>query len=98
MSQDVIMFKALNGEEVIARLIEEVDGIVTVEKPRLLVAQRGKEPGQMTIGLVPWYLGSPDGTIDIREEHIFSRLRLVPPELEKGYLQQTSGIDLSAAN
>lgn len=98
MSQDVIMFKALNGEEIIARLIEEDDKIVLIEKPRLLVAQQGKQPGQMQIGLVPWYLGSPDGTVEVRQEHIFSRLKLVPPELEKGYLQQTSGIDLSAAN
>ena len=98
MSQDVIMFKALNGEEIIARLIEETDEHYTIEKPRVLVTQQGKKPGELTVGLVPWFVGSPDGTIDVSKAHIFARLTRVPIELQKGYLQQTSNIDLSAAN
>ena len=92
MTQEVVLFKALNGEEIIARLIEEDENQILIEKPRLLVAQPIKATGQMQISLVPWYLGSPDGTIEVRQEHIFSRLKHVPAELEKGYMQQTSSI------
>lgn len=96
MNQTVIMFKCLNGEEVIARLVDETDEEYTIEKARLLVAQRDQaKPGQMTIGLVPWYLGAPDGTVDVKKSAILSRLRIIPSELEKGYLHQTSTIDLS---
>ncbi len=98
MSQDIIMFKALNGEEIIARLVDETDEHYTIEKPRVLVTQPGKNPGELTVGLVPWFVGSPDGTIDVSKAHIFARLTGVPAELQKGYLHQTSTIDLSASN
>lgn len=94
MSQDVIYFKAINDQEVIARLIEETETHYTIEKARVLATQPGKEPGQITIGLVPWFMGDPDGTVDVSKAHVFARLMTPPKELEKGYLQQTSGLDL----
>ena len=97
MSQNVIYFKALNDQEVVARLIEETDTHVTIEKARVIAMQNGNTPGEMTLGLVPWFLGNPDATIDIAKDKIFARPRTISPQLEKGYLQQTSGIDLSAA-
>ncbi len=94
MSQEVIYFKAINDQEIIARLIEESDEHYTIEKARVLATQPGKKPGEITVGLVPWFVGDPDGTIDVSKGHVFARLHSVPKELEKGYLQQTSSIDL----
>lgn len=97
MSQEIIYFKAINDQEIIARLIEETDEHYTIEKARVLATQPGNQPGQLTVGLVPWFMGDPDGTVDVSKAHVFARLHSAPKELEKGYLAQTSGIDLSAA-
>ena len=94
MSQEVIYFKAINDQEIIARLIEETDEHYTIEKARVLATQPGNQPGQLTVGLVPWFMGDPDGTVDVSKAHVFARLSKAPKELEKGYLTQTSGIDL----
>ena len=94
MSQEVIYFKAINDQEVIARLIDETDEHYTIEKARVLATQPGKNKGEITIGLVPWFMGDPDGTVDVSKAHIFARLTTPPKELERGYLQQTSGLDL----
>ena len=94
MSQDVIYFKAINDQEIIARLIEETETHYTIEKARVLATQPGAKPGEITVGLVPWFVGDPDGTIDVSKGHVFARLTKAPKELEKGYLQQTSGLDL----
>lgn len=89
------MFKALNGEEVIARLIEETDTEYTIERARVLSMQPGQQPGQVTIAMIPWFLGAPDGTVDVSKAHVFARLKTIPSELAKGYTQQTSPIDLT---
>ena len=88
------MFKALNGEEVIARLIEESSqaDYITIERPRVLSMQAGAAPGTVTIAMIPWFLGAPDGTMDVYKQHIFSRLQTIPLELAKGYMNQTSPI------
>ena len=86
------MFKALNGEEVIARLVEETDTVYTIERPRVLSMQPGQQPGQLTIAMIPWFLGAPDGTVDVSKAHVFSRLHTIPLELAKGYRNQTSPI------
>ncbi len=93
---ELIMFKALNGEEVIARLVEEGSNsdVITIERARVLSMQPGAQPGQVTIAMIPWYLGAPDGTVDVYKAHIFSRLQTIPLELAKGYMQQTSSIAL----
>ena len=89
------MFKALNGEEVIARLVEETETELTIERARVLSMQATGQPGQVTIAMIPWYLGDPDGTADVYKQHVFSRLKTIPAELAKGYLQQTSPIALT---
>lgn len=86
------MFKALNGEEVIARLIDETDTEYTIERARVLSLQPGQQPGQVTVAMIPWYLGDPDGTADVYKIHIFSRIKNIPAELAKGYKNQTSPI------
>ncbi len=88
----LIMFKALNGEEVIARLIDETETEYTIERARVLSVQAGREPGQMTVAMIPWYLGDPDGTADVYKAHVFSRIKIIPVELAKGYMNQTSPI------
>jgi len=93
--QDLILFKALNGEEVIARLIEETDEQYTIEKARVLSMQGTRNPGEVTIAMIPWYLGAPDETIEVQRVHVFSRVKHIPTELAKGYTQQTSTIQLT---
>ncbi len=87
------MFKALNGEEIIAKLIEETETEYTIEKARVLTMQQ-VQPGKLGLALIPWYLGAPDGTVDVSKAHVFSRLQTIPMQFAKDYLNQTTVIDL----
>jgi hypothetical protein len=93
---DLIMFKALNGEEVVAHLIEDTEQEVTIEKARVLATQQNpNDPGTMSVGLIPWFVGAPDETVTISKAHIFATVKVIPMTLQDGYIQQTSSIDLS---
>lgn len=52
--------------------------------------------GQVGIGFVPWAVGNPDGKIKIRAEEVAC---VYQPriELEKGFLSQTSGIQIAGS-
>ncbi len=94
MAQQIVVFKLISGEEVIGRMGEKKDDRIFLEKPRAVAVTQGQQPGQMGIALVPFLASNPDGDIAILETHIMATA--VPtPELENGYIQQTTGIALA---
>jgi hypothetical protein len=102
-------FKLVTGEEVVAEVVRELSGnqvlsevtaytsAVTsyiVKRPHVLQFQQ-VAPGQFGLALIPWTLSCPE--IDKLELPASTVVATFAPSLnvEKQYLEQTSGIALS---
>lgn len=91
------IMKLVSGEEVIAKINGESEDEVLIESARSLIMQP-TGPGQMGIGMIPWIATLPDDEISVRRRDIMHFNDNVPKQLEDGYLQQTSGIQIASAN
>lgn len=86
--------KLMTGEELVAE-VEFVDprGVVTVKNPLLLRMSMGKEG--MVCNFFPWTIIA-EGGIHIEGHGILARYD-VPGDVEKGYYQNTSGLQIVSA-
>lgn len=94
---EIKVVKLINGDEIIGKMSNVVDwnSGLEVEKPRLIaVMQTG--PGAVGVALLPWSAAAIDGTITIRSSAIMTDTYDASNELEKQYLQQTSGIAIAS--
>lgn len=90
---NIYLFKLTSGEEVIARTSEEIVNYnrintVLIRNPMML---------QFTpqgIGAMPWMVAAEDDQVTLIGSSI-TAISKVKAEVEKLYLQQVSGIDLS---
>lgn len=89
----VKVYKFVDGSEVIAREVSSQDIEITLSKPRVIQIMP-HESGRMGVGLIPWMIAAPESDITIKSNHIMASNE-VSVDIEKMYLQQTSGIDLS---
>lgn len=88
--------KLITGEEIVAKKDPElVQGGHMFQKLRSFHAVQDPQTGQVRAGLMPWLMSDPDAEVMIANQHIIA---MVPAssEMEKAYLQQTSGLDLSS--
>ena len=99
---NVKVIKLLSGEEIITRIISKDedkhihladDGHTILDRPRVIVAQP-QQDGSLGIGLIPYVAVDPEGTFKIKNSAIVGEAEKVREDLEKGYLQQTSGLQL----
>jgi hypothetical protein len=104
MATEVLSFKINGGDEVVANVIKtlrqdnNVDGEIVsyiVRRPHILRFQQ-VAPGQVGLIFVPWTLSNPE--IDRLSIPVASLV--IPPfspsaEVEKQYLEQTSGLVLA---
>jgi len=94
MSQTVISFKLLSGEEVMGRLVEELDTIIKLEKVRSVqMVQQG--PQQMGMAIIPYSATNIDGVIPFRKTALSTDPMTPSDETEKLYMQQTTTIALA---
>jgi len=86
---DVICFKVVNGDEIIAKLVEEkTDGYV-VSKPCTII------PSQQGLGLVQSLLsGDINSNITISKQHVIMHSPVIN-DIENHYIRTTSGIEVS---
>lgn len=91
MSQEVVALKLSTGEEIIGRVTDRNDQIITIDRPNLI----GLVPSQtgINIQLMPWFASNQSGTVELNVAHIVGETQPAS-ELEKGYLERTSGISL----
>jgi hypothetical protein len=89
---DIVVIKLVSGEEVIAREVGEVFGMV-YEKPRVFQMMQTQQG--MGAALVPYIMSAPDETVSIAIGAIVTKIE-APLQIETAYLQQTSGLDLSS--
>ena len=91
---DVVLMKLVSGEEVIGRLADTNEKALILEKARVLTVQPTPQGG-MGLAMLPFLMGDPEGKCSIMVEAVIGEIvGSIPPELEKGYLQQTSTIQL----
>lgn len=93
MSKPILAFKLISGEELIAKVTEETTTSFILEDPLALHVTAGQNG--VNVGLIPFMMSNRDAT-----EFTLSRSAVTaytPPsrELETGYLQQISKIDLT---
>jgi len=97
MTDTVVLFKLSTGEEIVGQINEaeaDADQIVIV-KPRTLMMVQGRSPQEMGMTLVPFLMGNQDGDIAVFRNHIVATSK-PNADLEKGYLQNTTGLDLTS--
>lgn len=88
----VIVMKLISGEEVLAKLVNEEENFVVVESPLVVQIMPAKEG--YGVGLVPYLHSKSMGEILINKDMVVCTTE---PDnaVEKGYLQQVSGIQLA---
>ena len=81
----VKVFKMINGEELIAKVTQENDQVLVVDKPATIMVQQN-EQGQVGVGLAPYmpYVSgkvfinrsavASEGTPEIKMENEYSRI------------------------
>ncbi len=94
MANDVKVLKLITGEEVIARVTEEENNLLTLEKPMTLqMMPPNTSTGQVGFALVPWIKAAKNDKTTISIEHV-----LVTDEASKqtetNYLQVITGLSL----
>ena len=94
MANDVKVLKLITGEEVIARVSEEHNDLLTLEKPMTLqMIPPNTSTGQMGFALVPWIKAAKNDKITISIEHVLVTDE-ASDQTEKNYLQVITGLTL----
>ena len=95
MANDVKVLKLITGEEVMARVSNDLsngDGLIILNKPMTLQPVPG-QAGQMGFALVPWFISGKNENITISIDHVIAQddPRDQP---EKDYLARVTGLSL----
>ena len=94
MANDVKVLKLITGEEVIARVTEEKNNLITLEKPMILqMLAPDRTTGQIPFALVPWMKAAKNEKVIISTEHIIAEDE-ASEQTEKNYLQLVTGLSL----
>ena len=93
MSQEIITLKLSDATEIIARTEDRTDDEITVSKAMMVGLTQGPDGG-VGIQMMPWVASNQDGNVIIFTNQIVAETR-PHPEIEKGYIKQTTGIALA---
>ena len=94
MANDVKVLKLITGEEVIARVIEEKNNLITLEKPMILqMMAPDRTTGQIPFALVPWMKAAKNERVTISTAHIIAEDE-GSEQTQKNYLQMVTGLSL----
>jgi len=94
MANDVKVLKLITGEEVIARVTEEENNLISLKKPMTLqMIPPTTSTGQVGFALVPWMKAAKNEKVIISTEHIIAEDE-GSEQTEKNYLQLVTGLSL----
>jgi len=94
MANDVKVLKLITGEEVIARVSEEHNDLLTLEKPMTLqMIPPTTSTGQVGFALVPWIKAAKNDKTTISIDHVLVTDE-ASDQTEKNYLQVITGLTL----
>ena len=94
MANNVKVLKLITGEELIARVIEEKNNLITLEKPMILqMLAPDRTTGQIGFAMVPWMKAAKNEKVTISTEHIIAEDE-ASEQTNKNYLQLVTGLSL----
>ena len=96
MANDVKVLKLITGEEVMARVSNDLSdggGLVTLDNPMTLQAVPTNQQGQMGFALVPWLMTGKSEKITITTDHIIAQDD-PKDQARKNYLENITGLTL----
>ena len=96
MANDVKVLKLITGEEVMARVSNDLSdggGLVTLDNPMTLQAVPTNQQGQMGFALVPWLMSGKSTKITISIDHVIAQDD-PKDQAEKNYLANVTGLTL----
>ena len=94
MANDVKVLKLITGEEVIARVSEEHNDLLTLEKPMTLqMIPPTTSTGQVGFAMVPWMKAAKNNKATISIDHVLVTDE-ASDQTEKNYLQVITGLTL----
>ena len=94
MANDVKVLKLITGEEVIARVTEEKNNLITLEKPMILkMLPPDRTTGQVGFALMPWMQAAKNERVSISTEHIIAEDE-GSEQTQKNYLKMVTGLSL----
>ena len=83
---DVATFKLVNGDEIVAKVVEKHDDRVKIERPFVVI------PNQNGLGIMPVLFSVDNGKpIEILRQHIMM-MALTSEAIKNHYVQTTTGI------
>ena len=94
MANDVKVLKLITGEEIIARVTEEKNNLISLEKPMILqMLAPTTSAGQVGFALIPWMKAAKNEKVTISTEHIIAEDE-GSEQTQKNYLQLVTGLSL----
>lgn len=85
-SGDIVAFKVVNGDEIIAKIVDDATTEFVVDKPCTVI------PSQQGIGLVQsLFTADQKNSISISKTHVIMHSKVID-QMEKHYIQTTTGI------
>ena len=96
MAQDVKILKLITGEEVMARVSNDLTdggGLIILDNPMTLQAVPTNQQGQMGFALVPWLMTGKSEKITIATDHVIAQDD-PKDQAEKNYLEKITGLTL----
>ena len=95
MANDVKVLKLITGEEVLARISDDLsngDGLIILNKPMTLQAVPG-QGGQVGFALIPLFMSGKNENITISIDHVIAQDE-PNAKSEKNYLAAVTGLTL----
>lgn len=89
---NVVTLKLINGDEIIGREVGRSTDKITLTKTFVLRLHQTTD-GQVGVGMMPWMI-SNDAEIEFDRRNILAGPFIPPSDMERGYLSQSSGLQL----
>lgn len=88
---DILSFKLVNGDELVAKLVEEGTDYYMVSKPTTVI------PSQQGLGLVQsLFTGDLEKNVKLEKKHIMMHSKTIK-DVENHYIKTTTGIETAPA-
>jgi hypothetical protein len=89
---DIVTFKLVTTEEIIAKVVAVNETTISIEKPLLLQLSMDPTSGQPSVQMLPfWVLSAETPKLDLQKSHIMV-MAVSNDGAKKGYMQNTSSL------
>lgn len=94
---DIITVLLSNGQELIAKLVSENQGSITITKP-LVVNIASDGSGNVGIQMIPYFVitSEPEAKLEIKDIHIITKT-VSNEQARNGYIRNTIGLAVSSS-